>query len=111
MTHDAIHALPADQLPQALYTAGLGPPDVTIFPSGALCHRRTLMPWQPHVDIGEAMPFVERFGLTLQPSAYLERGAWWLGIPAVRGDYALTFAGFPAAICRMALTIHYGGSH
>lgn len=119
MSPDTILALPADQLPRALYAAGLAPQEARAIqheeeePYPIWCDERrpgggtVLVPWQPHIRWDHAAPLLERFRVSIQQ----RQGPGGRPLPTLVGVSrqrqleAPTCAEIPATICRVALLI------
>lgn len=112
MTHDEIMALPADQLPWQLYTAGLAPKTVQ-----RSIHRCLIVEqerytstmweeeyWRPHERWDHAAPLLERFRMNVE---YLRSLEHWIVLVDGWTHYgAVPFVQIPAMICRTALSVH-----
>jgi len=95
LTIPEILAMPVGELPQALCAQGLAP---------AFVYQTDVL-WHPHLHIDHAWALVELWDLTIEPSLYAHRGAWWIGKEGVCGCYAATFGDIPAGICRAVLLL------
>jgi hypothetical protein len=119
MTPDAILALPAEELPWQLYTAGLAPPTVqralhqclvvtTHSYSSALWHEEY---WTPHLRWDHAAPLLNRHGVRMGTELDAHNRWIWEIAFYIDGwrrwhEERCTFAHLPETICRLALLAH-----
>ncbi len=103
MTLAEILQIPTDQLPYALYTAGLAPAGLTPSPT-ITGEYYTIWAWRwvPHTSWDDAAPLLERFGLMLSP--WDGHAPYWV-VETLSTPYCVPFAQVPEYICRLALII------